>query len=102
LIIETPVAYTPPAADGKHSQSPRLRLVQLTESAERHGPRQALKLGDTVVTHAELDAASARVTGLAPAACTGEHVGVMLPNVPQFAMADFGIPAHTACARTGF
>ena len=36
-------------------------VLKLIASAERHGPRPALKLGDTVVTYAELEAASAGV-----------------------------------------
>ena len=36
----------------------------LTESAERHGDRPALKLDDTTVTYSMLDEGSARVSGL--------------------------------------
>ena len=68
-------------------------VLKLIASAERHGPRPALKLGDTVVTYAELEAASAGVAemlharGLSP----GDRVGIMLPNVPQFAIAYYGV-----------
>jgi long-chain acyl-CoA synthetase len=67
--------------------------LQLSESAERYGTRPALKLGDTVITYAELDAASSRVAGLlrARGLRPGDRIGVMLPNVPQFAMAYYGI-----------
>jgi long-chain acyl-CoA synthetase len=67
--------------------------LNLTESAERHGRRPALKLGDTVATYAELDAASARVAGLlrARGVNPGDRVGIMLPNVPQFAVVYYGV-----------
>ena len=35
----------------------------LTETAERHGDRPALKLDDAVVTYAQLDEGSARLAG---------------------------------------
>jgi long-chain acyl-CoA synthetase len=65
----------------------------LTSTARRRGSRTALVLDDTELSYAELDAASARVAamlvarGLRP----GDRVGVMLPNVPQFAMAYYGV-----------
>jgi long-chain acyl-CoA synthetase len=67
--------------------------LKLTDSAQRYGPRPALKLDDTMITYAELDAASARVAGLlrARGVKRGDRVGIMLPNVPQFAMAYYGI-----------
>ena len=67
--------------------------LKLTASVERHGSRPALKMGQVVITYAELDAASARVAemlrarGLQP----GDRVGIMLPNVPQFAIAYYGV-----------
>ena len=67
--------------------------LKLTASAERHGPRPALKLDDTVLTYAELDAASARVAEMlrARGINPGDRVGIMLPNVPQFAIAYYGV-----------
>jgi len=65
----------------------------LTETAERHGDRPALKLDDEVVTYEQLDEGSARAAamlrskGFEP----GDRVGVMLPNVPYFAVAYYGI-----------
>jgi long-chain acyl-CoA synthetase len=65
----------------------------LTDSASRHPDRPALKLDDVEVTYAMLDDASARVAkllrdhGVEP----GDRVGVMLPNVPYFAIAYYGI-----------
>ena len=65
----------------------------LTETAAEHGDRPALKLDDTVVTYAQLDDGSARVAallrdkGIEP----GDRVGIMLPNVPYFAVVYYGI-----------
>jgi long-chain acyl-CoA synthetase len=65
----------------------------LTASAERHSDRPALKLDDAEVTYAELHEASARVArlvadrGVGP----GDRVGVMLPNVPSFAICYYGV-----------
>jgi long-chain acyl-CoA synthetase len=65
----------------------------LTETAERHGDRTALKLDDTEVSYEMLDEGSARVAGLLAARSfePGDRVGVMLPNVPYFASIYYGI-----------
>jgi long-chain acyl-CoA synthetase len=65
----------------------------LTASAQRDPQHPALKLDDTVVTYGALDDASARVAGLLQARGIGpgDRVGVMLPNVPYFAVAYYGI-----------
>ena len=64
----------------------------LTESAKRHPDRVALKLGPYALTYADLDALSDRFAGHLAATGTqaGDRVGVMLPNVPQFAIAYYG------------
>jgi long-chain acyl-CoA synthetase len=65
----------------------------LISTAERHPERPALRLDRTVITYAELDETSRRVAGgliergLEP----GDRVGLMLPNVPEFAAAYYGI-----------
>jgi long-chain acyl-CoA synthetase len=65
----------------------------LTETTAEHGDRPALKLDDTVVTYSQLDDGSARVAallrekGIEP----GDRVGIMLPNVPYFAVVYYGI-----------
>jgi long-chain acyl-CoA synthetase len=65
----------------------------LTHSAGLDPDRVALLSGDTRLTYAELDAASAGVAawlrdhGLRD----GDPVGLMLPNVPEFAIAYYGI-----------
>src|SRR5436190_59704 len=65
----------------------------LTDTAERHGDRPALKLDDTVVTYAQLDEASARVASLLAAQGLepGDRVGIMLPNVPYFGIVYYGV-----------
>jgi long-chain acyl-CoA synthetase len=65
----------------------------LTESAQRHADRTALKLDDTTVSYAMLDEGSARVAGLLKSKGMepGDRVGIMLPNVPYFALAYYGI-----------
>jgi long-chain acyl-CoA synthetase len=65
----------------------------LLRTAARFPDRPALRLGDDVMTYADLDDASARVVtylrscGVQP----GDRVGLMLPNVPQFAVIYYGI-----------
>jgi long-chain acyl-CoA synthetase len=66
----------------------------LTRSAGLDPDRVALLSGDTRLTYSELDAASAGVAawlrdhhGLRD----GDAVGLMLPNVPEFAIAYYGI-----------
>jgi long-chain acyl-CoA synthetase len=67
--------------------------ANLTATARRHGARTALTLGDAELSYSELDAASAAVAGMlrARGLRPGDRVGVMLPNVPQFAMAYYGV-----------
>ena len=65
----------------------------VTESAERHPDRTAVRLGERELTYAELDRESARFAallsegGMEP----GDRVGVMLPNVPEFPIAYYGV-----------
>jgi len=65
----------------------------LIAAAERYPDRPALRLNDAVTTYAELDDATARLAtllrdrGLEP----GDRVGIMLPNVPEFAIAYYGV-----------
>jgi long-chain acyl-CoA synthetase len=65
----------------------------LIETSRERGARAALALGDTELTYAQLDDASARVAarlrarGIQP----GDRVGVMLANVPEFAFAYYGV-----------
>src|SRR6478672_3940284 len=65
----------------------------LTASAERVPDNPAIRLGDAELTYAALDDLSARLTtlllerGVEP----GDRVGVMLPNVPEFPVAYYGV-----------
>jgi long-chain acyl-CoA synthetase len=65
----------------------------LTESAQRNGDHIALKLDDAELTYAQLDEGSARVAGLlrAKGVEPGDRVGIMLPNVPYFAVVYYGV-----------
>ncbi|MEZ0070540.1 long-chain acyl-CoA synthetase [Streptacidiphilus sp. MAP12-20] len=65
----------------------------LVALATRDGDAPAIRLGDALLTYAELDEASARVAGLLRdrGVRPGDRVGCMLPNVPQFAAAYYGI-----------
>jgi long-chain acyl-CoA synthetase len=65
----------------------------VTESAERVPDNPAVRLGEAELSFADLDDFSARMAtllrekGLQP----GDRVGVMLPNVPQFPIAYYGV-----------
>jgi long-chain acyl-CoA synthetase len=67
--------------------------LNLTAMARADGDRQALTLDGAATTYAQLDARSARMAsvlrarGLEP----GDRVGIMLPNVPEFAVAYYGV-----------
>jgi long-chain acyl-CoA synthetase len=65
----------------------------LTDSAQHHAERPALKLDDAVVSYEALDDASARVAGLLRSKGfePGDRAGIMLPNVPYFAIAYYGV-----------
>jgi long-chain acyl-CoA synthetase len=67
--------------------------LNLTATAREQGARPALLLGGAATTYAELDDASARMArllrhrGVRP----GDRVGIMVPNVPEFAVAYYGV-----------
>jgi len=65
----------------------------MTSSAEAGPDRPALKLDDTEVSYAALDEASARVAGMLQSKGVepGDRVGIMLPNVPYFPIAYYGV-----------
>lgn len=65
----------------------------LTDTVERHPDRPAVKLGDTTLSYARLDAAVARCAGLLRrlGVQPGDRVGVMLPNVPYFPITYYAI-----------
>ena len=65
----------------------------LTASAERYADSPALRIDDVVITYSDLDDATTRVAGLLRERGLepGDRVGIMLPNVPQFAFAYYGV-----------
>jgi long-chain acyl-CoA synthetase len=65
----------------------------LTDTAAAHGERPALKVDDTVVTYDQFDEAAGRVAGLLKrkGLAPGGRVGIMLPNVPYFPIAYYGV-----------
>src|SRR4051794_15595753 len=64
-----------------------------TETAERIPEAIAYKLDDTEVSWKAVDEGSARVAGLLRARGfePGDRAGIMLPNVPYFAIAYYGV-----------
>ena len=65
----------------------------LVVAAERFGDRTAMKLDDTEVSYTLLDEGSARIAGMLreQGVGSGDRVGIMLPNVPYFALVYYGI-----------
>jgi long-chain acyl-CoA synthetase len=66
-------------------------LLTTAVAADANAP--ALRLDDVVVTYGQLDDGSRRVAGLLAARGigAGDRVGIMLPNVPHFAIVYYGI-----------
>ncbi|MGT2463690.1 AMP-binding protein [Sinomonas atrocyanea] len=64
----------------------------LESTAAAHGPRTAITCGEEAWTYADLSVAAARAAGLLARAGVepGDRVGVMLPNVPEFAALYYG------------
>jgi long-chain acyl-CoA synthetase len=65
----------------------------LTDSAQRDSDHTALKLDDMEVSYGLLDEGSARVAALLAdkGVAEGDRVGIMLPNVPYFAVCYYGV-----------
>ncbi|HEX2161365.1 MAG TPA: long-chain fatty acid--CoA ligase [Thermoleophilaceae bacterium] len=65
----------------------------LTEAAERSPKKVAFKLDDVELSYAALNEGSARMAGMLRAAGVGpgDRVGIMLPNVPYFPVAYYGV-----------
>ncbi|MCC3294405.1 long-chain fatty acid--CoA ligase [Arthrobacter sp. zg-Y411] len=64
----------------------------LTDTAARVPERTALKLDETVVTYAALEAMSAKVAGVLAArgVAPGDRVGLVMPNIPQMPFIYYG------------
>ncbi|WP_406733442.1 long-chain-fatty-acid--CoA ligase [Streptomyces sp. NBC_01794] len=74
--------------------SPNANLTAiLVDSAARHPDRPAVRLDSATLRYAELDEASARAASLLRSAGVhaGDRVGLMLPNLPAFAVLYYGI-----------
>ena len=65
----------------------------LSTSARIYPDRAAVRLGDAVTTYTELDERSALVAGLLSrrGLRPGDRVGIMLPNIPDFAALYYGV-----------
>ncbi|MFE7776706.1 AMP-binding protein [Streptomyces sp. NPDC057445] len=65
----------------------------MVSSARTHQDRTALRLGDVAVSYRMLDQGSARMAGLLHdrGMKPGDRVAIMLPDVPEFALAYFGV-----------
>ncbi|MGW1753836.1 long-chain-fatty-acid--CoA ligase [Streptomyces mirabilis] len=65
----------------------------LVRSARTHPDRAALRLEDAVVSYRTLDQGSTHMAGLLDnhRVRPGDRVAIMLPNVPEFALAYFGV-----------
>jgi long-chain acyl-CoA synthetase len=65
----------------------------LTESAGRTSDAAAIRLGEIELSYGELDDRSARLATLLQEKGfqSGDRVGVMLPNVPEFPIAYYGV-----------
>src|SRR3954454_3629403 len=71
-----------------------MNLAELmTDTAERDGDHIALKLDDAEVSYSMLEEGSARIAGLLKSKGfeVGDRVGIMLPNVPYFAVIYYGV-----------
>ena len=71
---------------------PNLALA-LSEAAAMYPAHTAVRLGESTLTYAELDQVAGRVASLlrSEGVQPGDRVGVMLPNVPQFASVYYGV-----------
>ena len=67
--------------------------TNLARSAATHSGRVAVRLGDDVTTYRDLDNRSGRVAGLLRerGIAPGDRVGIMLPNIPDFAAIYYGV-----------
>jgi long-chain acyl-CoA synthetase len=82
---------TYPEEESKSMASSLARNI--VDAAERFGDRPAVKLDDFALTWEMLAGASAHVAGLLAeeGVRPGDRVGLMLPNIPQFPVAYYGI-----------
>jgi long-chain acyl-CoA synthetase len=67
--------------------------ANLTRSAAAHPERIGIRMRDQTLDYGALDDASSRVAGLLAARGLGpgSRVGIMVPNVPEFAVVYYGV-----------
>ncbi len=67
--------------------------LNLSESAAMYPDHPAIRLDDDVLRYAELDDAASRVVSLLReyGVQPGDRVGLMLPNIPEFAIVFYGV-----------
>jgi len=67
--------------------------TNLARSAHIHADRVAVRLGDQGTTYRDLDERSRRIAGLLAerGVRAGDRVGIMLPNIPDFAAVYYGV-----------
>jgi long-chain acyl-CoA synthetase len=67
--------------------------VNLIDSVARDADEPALRMDDIVISYAQLDELTAQLAGLlrTRGITAGDRVGIMLPNVPQFAVAYYAV-----------
>src|SRR5437763_3431519 len=89
-------AWMPPrtgAGQGPEREIMANLASNLAETARAHGGRVAVRVGEAAMTYRELDEASAGVAGMLRerGLKPGDRVGIMLPNVAEFAVAYYGV-----------
>src|SRR5690242_4651756 len=100
-LVLGPIVIKAPAAGRLSGQlhlaphlGPAMNLADsLARTATAHPDRVAIRNGEDTLTYRDLDDASARVAGLLAARNVGpgDPVGIMVPNVPEFAVVYFGV-----------
>src|SRR5262249_49952560 len=90
----------PGGVAGKEPEVPGRREVtmvnlasNLVDTANGHADRVAVRVNETAVTYGELAEASSRVAGMLRdrGVKPGDPVGIMLPNVAEFAVVYYGV-----------
>jgi len=89
-MVDLPQCHTGTRTESTHVNANLFGL--LAQSIESHPQRVAIRAGDRSLTYSQLDTLSAQAAELLRDAGVrpGDRVGVMLPNVPAFAIAYYG------------
>jgi long-chain acyl-CoA synthetase len=94
MVFDNIFPETPSVATGYATARQPMNLASiLTASTAREPDRVALKLDDAEMSYAGLDEASSRIAGALRenGVSRGDRVGIMLPNVPYFAVCYYGV-----------